>query len=187
MGLYIFIGVIVFLLLILVGMFNSLVARRNQVRNVFATCDVMMKKRYDLIPNLVSTVKGYAAHERELFEGITAARAKAMDSGAAGGERVLADNALTGMLSRLFAVVENYPNLKASDNFLHLQRTLNEVEEQLSAARRAYNASVTDYNNAVEMFPTNLIAGTFGFAREPFFEIPDTQRTAPNVADTLNS
>ena len=171
-------AVIVFLL---VFIYNSLIAKKNQVKNVFSTIDVMLKKRYDLIPQLVETVKGYMKHERGLLEKITELRAKATSGRAGDNEKVLLDNMLTKMLGRLFVVVENYPQLKASGNFMHLQRALVELEEQLSAARRAFNAAVNDYNNAVEMFPTNIAASMMAYRRKNYFEIGEDERKKPDV------
>jgi LemA protein len=180
--------IIVGLVLLLVPaiMYNSLVAKRNQVQNVFATTDALLKKRFDLIPNLVATVKGYADHERQLLEGITRARADRGWDRISDDEKVEMDNSFRKAVSGVMVAVENYPDLKAGGNFLHLQRTLNELEEQISAARRAYNASVTDYNNAVEMFPTNIIAGMANFQRKAFFEIPVAQRQAAAVDRNAN-
>ncbi|MHC4551584.1 MAG: LemA family protein [Planctomycetota bacterium] len=175
-GLIIFGVIIVVLLVIPIGMYNSLVGKRNQVHNIFGTMDAMLKKRWDLIPNLVSTVKGYADHERSLFENITEARSKAMDGQLSENQKVGLENSFMQLLGVVRATVENYPDLKASDQFMHLQRTLNELEEQISAARRAFNAAVTDYNNAVQMFPTNIIAGMFGFKLKTLFEINADER-----------
>jgi len=130
----------------------------------------MLKKRYDLIPNLVATVKGYAAHERQTLERIAQLREQAVSPGAGPDRQRLIDGELSRLLGGLMARVENYPQLKASSNFMHLQRTLTELEEQISAARRAYNAAVQDYNNAVEMFPGNIVAGMMAFRRQDFFE-----------------
>jgi LemA protein len=177
----------VVILLVPVILYNSLIGKRNQVRNIFATTDALLKKRFDLIPNLVATVKGYADHERRLLEDITKARAGRGWDQISDNEKVEMDNAFTKAVGGVMLAVENYPDLKAGENFLHLQRTLNELEEQISAARRAYNASVTDYNNAVEMFPTNIIASMAGFQRKNFFEIPDTERQAPAVGPALNN
>lgn len=181
------IGIIVgVVLLAMVVMFNTLVGKRNQVRNIFGTLDAMLKKRWDLIPNLVSTVKGYMQHEKGLFENLTALRSRA-EQPMSPSQRVQLDNDLTRTLAAFRVTVENYPNLKASENVLHLQRTLNELEEQISAARRAYNAAVTDYNNAVQMFPSNILAGMMNFQTETLFEIPETQRQAPTVSLQNNS
>lgn len=172
-------------LLVLALMYNSLVGKRNQIQNIFGTMDAMLKKRWDLVPNLVSTVKGYADHERGLFEAVTAARSRAMEGRLDNDEKVQLDNAVSRLVGLFRATVENYPQLKASDNFLHLQRTLNELEEQISAARRAYNASVTDYNNSVEMFPTNLIAPVFGFVHKPLLEFSPESRQVPDAGQLL--
>lgn len=173
------------LLILPVLVYNSLVGKRNQIHNVFGTMDAMLKKRWDLIPNLVETVKGYAAHERGLFEAVTEARRRAMQGPVPDDDKVRLDNAVSQLVGLFRATVENYPQLKASDNFLHLHRTLNELEEQISAARRAYNASVTDYNNSVEMFPTNLIASLFGFSRKPLLEFSPESRQTPSVGPLL--
>ena len=175
----------VIMLVIPIAMYNSLVGKRNQVRNIFGTMDAMLKKRWDLIPNLVSTVKGYAEHERGLFEAVTEARAKAQSGQLNENQKIGLENSFMQLLGVVRATVENYPDLKASNNFMHLQRTLNELEEQISAARRAYNASVTDYNNAVQMFPTNIIAGMFNFQLKELFQIEATERESPEVQKLL--
>ncbi len=184
-GLMVVGAVFLLVLLVLAGMYNSLVGKRNQVHNIFGTMDAMLKKRWDLIPNLVSTVKGYADHERGLFEAVTEARARALSGQLNEQQKVGLENSFMQLLGVVRATVENYPQLKASDNFMHLQRTLNELEEQISAARRAYNASVTDYNNAVQMFPTNIIAGMFNFKEMTLFQIEAGQRETPEVGILL--
>lgn len=168
-------------LILIIGVFNSLIAKKNQVANVFSTIDVMLKKRYDLIPQIVNTVKGYMTHERSLLEQITNLRSKAASGPVADNSAVMMDNQMTKLLGQLFAVVENYPNLKASDNFMHLQRTMTELEEQISAARRAFNAAVESYNNAVEMFPTSIIASMMSYQRKTFFEIENQHRKNPDI------
>ena len=173
---WIAITIIVIVLFIPILIYNSLVGRKNQVLNVFGTIDALLKKRYDLIPNLVATVKGYMQHERTLLAEVTEMRAKAISDRISDDEKVELDNKVTKALSRVFLAVENYPDLKASDNFMHLQRTLTELEEQISAARRAYNAAVTDYNNAVEMFPTNIVASMVNYKRRKCFEISEKER-----------
>ena len=173
------------LLLIPVLMYNTLVGKRNQIHNIFATMDAMLKKRWDLIPNLVETVKGYADHERGLFEAVTEARSKAQQGKLSEDQSVGMENSFMQLLGVVRATVENYPDLKASDNFMHLQRTLNELEEQISAARRAYNASVTDYNNSVQMFPTNIIAAMFNFKEKTLFQIEAAERENPEVGNLL--
>jgi len=167
-------------LIILVVIYNGLIAKKNQVANVFGTIDVMLKKRFDLIPQLVATVKGYMKHEREVLEEITQMRTRAMQ-GISDEEQVAMDGRMTEALNRVMLAVENYPDLKASGNFMHLQRTLVELEEQISAARRAYNAAVMDYNNAVEMFPTNIVAGMMSYKTKRYFEIPPEERAAVKV------
>lgn len=173
------------ILLIPILMYNTLVGRRNQVHNILGTMDALLKKRWDLIPNLTAAVKGYADHERGLFESVASARSKAQAGQLNDEQKVELENAFMRMVGVVRAAAENYPQLKAGENFLHLQRTLNELEEQISAARRAYNASVTDYNNAVQMFPTNIIARLFGFAEKPLFEIDHDQRQVPQTGAIL--
>ncbi|MHC4665361.1 MAG: LemA family protein [Planctomycetota bacterium] len=175
------------LLAIPVLIYNSLIGKKNQVLNVFGTIDALLKKRYDLIPNLVATVKGYMQHERSLLEEVTKIRAEALSERISDNDAVELDDKLTRALSRVLLAVENYPDLKASDNFMHLQRTLTELEEQISAARRAYNAAVTDYNNAVEMFPTNIIASMMNYRRRRFFEISEKERQSVDVAKAINT
>ena len=178
-------AVLIGFLLVPILMYNTLVGKRNQIRNIFGTMDALLKKRWDLIPNLVSTVKGYADHERGLFEAVTEARSKAQKGQLNEDQQVGLENSFMQLLGVVRATVENYPDLKASDNFMHLQRTLNELEEQISAARRAYNASVTDYNNSVQMFPTNIIAGMFNFTEKPLFQIDAGERENPEVSKLL--
>ena len=151
----------------LIVAFNSLVRLRNQSREAWSDIDVQTKRRYDLIPNLIETVKGYAAHEAGVLEAVTAARAKAM--GATGDAKAEAENMLSGTLKSLFALSENYPQLKANENFLHLQQELSDTENKIQAARRFYNTNVRDLNTKIETFPTNLIAGMFGFKQMDFF------------------
>mgnify|MGYP001232486966 CR=1 FL=1 len=172
-------GIIV---VVLILMYNFLVGRKNQVENIFAGVDTQLKKRYDLIPNLVASVKEYMTHERELLEKVTALRAQAMGAGDSE-NKVELNNQLTRMLGAINIAVENYPDLKANENVMHLQATLNEVEEQISAARRAYNQSVTDYNNAIEMFQTNIMANSMGYSRKQVFEIPEVERKNVDVND----
>ncbi|MBW7991955.1 MAG: LemA family protein [Planctomycetes bacterium] len=170
----IIIGAVFFLTVVFI--YNSLIAKKNQVKNVFGTIDALLKKRYDLLPNLVATVKGYMQHEKELLTEITEVRAKAVSGRMSDDEQVVLDNKLSKMLGGIMVAVENYPDLKANQNFMQLQRTMNELEEQISAARRAYNAAVTNFNNAVEMFPTNLAASMMGYKAKKVFEISPEQR-----------
>lgn len=178
---WVIIAVIAVPVLFIVFMYNSLVGKKNRVNNTFASIDVMLKKRYDLIPNLVAAVKNYMKHEKSTLTEITELRARAVSQGISDEEKVELDNKITGAMAGLMVAVENYPDLKANQNFLQLQAAMNEVEEQISAARRAYNATVTDYNNAVEMFPTNIMASMMKYKQKPFFSIPETERANVNV------
>ena len=174
--------VLVVPVIIIIGMYNSLVSGRNHVRESWSGIDTELKRRYDLIPNLVETVKGYAAHERTVLEQVTEARTRAVASTGSPASQAKDENALVGSLKQLFAVVERYPDLKASRNFLALQNQLTETEDRIQASRRFYNANVRDYNNRCEMFPTNLIAGMFRFEPAEFFEIDAAiERAAPTV------
>jgi LemA protein len=178
---YALIVVVVLIVLIPVLMYNSLVGKRNQVDSVFSTIDVMLKKRYDLIPNLVESVKGYMSHERETLERVARLRTQALSSRTEA-EKVAVDNQIAAPLRQLMVAVEAYPQLKANENFLQLQRSLNEIEEQISAARRAFNAAVLQYNNAVQMFPTSLIAGMMRLQTRAFFETPPEERQTVKVS-----
>ncbi len=178
----IFIPIIV-VVLVLVGMYNSLVRGRNHVRESWSDIDTELKRRYELIPNLVETVKGYAKHEREVLERVVEARTRAVASTGSPAEQAQDENFLVGALRQLFALAEGYPDLKASDNFLELQRELSETENRIQAVRRFYNANVRDYNNRCEMFPTNMMASMFGFQQAEFFEVVSaTERTTPHVS-----
>lgn len=174
-------GIVVVVLLIGIGMYNSLIGKKNIVENAFASIDTILKKRYDLIPNLVAAVKQYMEHERSLLENVTALRAKAMSGSISSDEAINLNNEINRAVGGIMVAVENYPDLKANQNFLDLQRSLNEVEEQLSAARRAFNAAVTDFNNAIEMFPTNIVAGMMHYTQRQLFEIPESERENPDV------
>jgi LemA protein len=184
MDLLTIVGIVVLLVVILVPIliYNSLVRKKNQVENAFAGIDAMLKKRYDLIPNLVAAVKQYMVHEAGTLTEITNLRAKATSGTLSTDETVDLNNRLGKALGGIMVAVENYPDLKASENFQQLQRSLNEVEEQLSAARRSFNASVTDLNNAVEMFPSNIVAGIMGFKVQKLFEAVEIERQTPDVA-----
>lgn len=177
--------VIVVVLLTPFILYNSLVGKRNQVKNIFATTDALLKKRFDLIPNIVATVKGYADHERSLLEDVTKARSGSDWNRISDDDKVDIDNVVSKAVGGMRLAVENYPDLKANENFMHLQRTLNEIEEQISAARRAYNASVTDYNNSVEMFPTNIIASMANFTQKRLFEATDSEKQNVNTKEML--
>jgi LemA protein len=170
------------ILALVVGMYNSLVSGRNHVAESWSGIDTELKRRYDLIPNLVETVKGYATHERQVLEMVIEARTRAVASTGSPASQARDENMLVGALKQLFAVVEGYPNLKANGNFLALQNQLTETEDRIQAARRFYNANVRDYNNRCQMFPTNLLAGMFHFQPAEFFEIDSAlQRQAPAV------
>lgn len=185
--LLIIIAVIVILGLIVMSMYNGLIRKKNEVANAFGGMDVQLKKRYDLIPNLISTVKQYMNHERELLTKVTELRTKAMDAGLSDESKVDLDNQITHAMKGIMVAVENYPDLKANQNFLNLQRTMNEVESQISASRRAYNAAVTDFNNGVQMFPTSIMAGMMKLTTKKVFEIPDVERQNYNAKDLFNS
>lgn len=163
--------------------FNGLVRRRNRTKEAWSEIDVELKRRRDLIPNLVETVKGYAAHEQGTFEAVTAARAGAVTVGATGDPARIApaENALSASLRSLFAVAENYPQLRAVESFLQLQEQLTATEDKLEYARRYYNTSARDYNIALQTFPRNLLAGTLGFRAVGFFETAETDRAVPQV------
>ncbi len=183
---YIIIGVVVILLLFFAGTYNSLVRLRNGVKNAWAQIDVQLKRRHDLIPNLMETVKGYMKHERETLEAVTNARNLAQKAiGTGVGAQSKAEAGLSGALSRLLAVVENYPDLKANQNFLALQEELTSTENKISFSRQFYNDSVLNYNNKTHMFPSNIIAGMTGFKAGEFFEVTVAEeRVAPKVSFT---
>lgn len=172
-------------LLLAIGIYNSLIGKKNRADQAESGIDVMLKKRYDLIPNLVDTVKGYAEHERTLLEDITALRAEAMSGGVSTQRSAELDSAMTMALGRLMVAVEAYPDLKANQNFLQLQASLNEIEQQLSAARSTHNAAVTDLNIAIETFPSNLVAGAMGLSRRPLFEAESMAQEVPDVGAML--
>lgn len=180
------IGIGGFILVVFVIIYNSLVSRKNQVENAFASIDVYLKKRGDLIPNLVNTVKGYMNHEQAIFTEITKLRAQAQDSHLGSNERVDIENKITDSIGQIMIKSEAYPDLKAGENFLMLQRSMNEMEEQLSASRRAFNASVTDYNNGVESFPNSIVAGMLGYKRKNVFTIPSESRPAMEQRPDIN-
>ncbi len=181
---YVIVGIVALLLLFFVLMYNGLVRLRNQTRNSWAQIDVQLKRRHDLIPNLVETVKGYMGHERETLEAVTNARNLAQGAVGTGvGNQSKAEAELSGALSRLLAVVENYPDLKANQNFLALQEELTSTENKISFSRQYYNDSILGYNNKIQMFPSNLIAGMTGFTPGDFFEVAvAAEREAPKVS-----
>ncbi|MDO8524459.1 MAG: LemA family protein [bacterium] len=181
MTMLIILGVIVLLVAIVVIFYNSLVSLKNRAQEAWADIDVQLKRRYDLIPNLVNVVKGYATHERELFEKVTQARANAIGAQSVA-DKAEAENVLSGTLKSLFAVSENYPDLKASVNFLELQRELTDTEDKVQAARRFYNANVRDLAIKIESFPSNIVAKIFNFKKMDLFEIAEpAQKEAPQV------
>ena len=194
-GLVVVLGLAALLLMFVVGIYNKLVRLRNRFKNAFAQIDVQLKRRYDLIPNLVETAKGYMKHERETLEAVIAARNQASaandrassDPSDAGAIRGLAgaEGALTGALGRLFALVESYPDLKANQNMMQLSEELTSTENKVAFSRQAYNDSVMTYNTAREVFPANIVAGTFNFAEAQLFEVQEeAQREAPKVSFT---
>ena len=163
---------LVVLVAFVIGLYNRLVTLRNRVDNAWAQIDVQLRLRYDLIPNLVETVKAYAAHEKETFEKVIAARSSAMGAQSVA-EHSQAENMLSGTLKSLFALAENYPDLKANQNFMMLQEELSGIESKIAYARQFYNDSVMSFNTAIQMFPANLLAGMFGFADREYFEIEE--------------
>lgn len=183
---YIFLVLIVIVLIFIIITYNSLIAKRNDVKNIYASVDVQLKQRYDLIPNLVASVKAYLSHEKEVLENVTRLRQNAMSS-TSDKEKFDFNNQLSSALGGLNVTIENYPTLKANENILNLQKALKDCEEQISAARRAYNSAVTIYNNACEMFPSNLIANWFKFEKAEVFEAKEQERATPNVKDLFNS
>lgn len=173
--------VVAVLVLWLIACFNGLIRTRNQAQEAFSDIDVQLKRRYDLIPNLVESVKGYMTHEASVFEKVTQARTQAMT--ATGSAKAGAEDQLSGALKSLFAVAENYPQLKANENFLSLQSELTDTEDKIQAARRFYNGMVRDLSNKIQAFPSNIIAGMFGFKKMDFFggDMTDTERQPVKV------
>ncbi len=179
--LWVILGIVFLAVFSLVGLFNSLVGLRNQVKNAWSQIEVQLKRRHDLIPNLIETAKGYMKHERETLDSITNARSRAMGAGSVG-EKSQAEGALSGALSKFLIAVENYPDLKANQNFLALQEELSSTENKIAFARQNYNDQVLFYNNKIQMFPSNLVAGAFHFAAEESFEVADKiEKEVPKV------
>ncbi|NCF74976.1 MAG: LemA family protein [Xanthomonadaceae bacterium] len=179
--LWIVLGAIVIVIIWLVAVYNGLIKSKNRTEESWSDIDVQLKRRYNLIPNLIETVKGYAAHERELFEKVTKARTVAMGANTTG-EKAQAENMLSGTLKSLFAVAENYPNLKANENFAKLQDELSDTENKIQAARRFYNGNVRDFNIKLQVFPTNVIAKQLGFNKKDFFGIEnEEEKEVPKV------
>lgn len=181
------VAVLGFFALVLVLMYNGLVGKKNQVENAFSSVDVQLKQRHDLIPNLVATVKNYMSHERGTLEELTRLRSQAMAGGLSPEERAKVENQIGKHMSGIMVAVENYPQLKADTSFVHLQKSLNEVEAQIAAARRTYNAAVTDFNNALEMFPTSFMANAMGYKRAQVLVAEEAERKNINVAGLFNS
>ncbi len=180
--LIVILGIILILAIWLVSIYNALVRLRNQVKNGWSQIDVQLKRRHDLIPNLIETVKGYMTHERETLENITAYRSQAMEASTVG-EKAKAEGLLGGALGQLQIAVEAYPDLKANQNFLSLQEELTSTENKISFARQSYNDQVLGYNNKIQMFPSNIVAGMFSFREEEFFELEDpSEKEVPKVS-----
>lgn len=177
--------VAVLLIVWLISLYNNLVRLRNNRENAFANIDVQLKQRYDLVPQLVSTVKGYAAHEKEVLTKVTEARSAAMNAQSID-DKIKADNLLTSALQGLKVSLEAYPELKANQNFLQLQTEIADIENKLAAVRRFFNSATREYNNAVQTFPGNLIAGMFGFRKETMYEVAADQRAAVEKAPDIN-
>jgi LemA protein len=175
------VGFVVLILLIVVVLYNNLIQAKNAVDNAYFSMDVMLKKRYDLIPQLVDTVKGYMHHEKDLLLQLTAMRQQVITGNLATNEKVELDNKISKALQGIFVSFENYPQLKASENFLKLQGAINETEEQLAASRRFYNASVNEYHNKIEMFPSNIVASRMGLKHKTFFSIAEELKQVPQV------
>lgn len=175
------IAIALVLFLVFVSFYNRLVRSRNGVDNAFASVDVQLKQRCDLVPKLVDSMKAYMTHERGTLDELTRLREKASATGASADERIALDQQMSGLMRGLMVRAEAYPDLKASETVTLLQRSLNEVEAQIAAARRTYNAAVTAFNNAIEVFPANLLAGPLGFSRRPLFEASTDERAVPGI------
>lgn len=175
-ALWIILAVLVILIFVIISMYNGLIRLKNRVDEAWSDIDVQLKRRYDLIPNLIETVKGYASHERETLEKVVQARniAMSMKDGSDIEGKLKAENALSETLKSIFALSENYPDLKANQNFLELQRELSDTENKIQASRRFYNGNVRDFNTKLQVFPTNIIAKQLGFSSRKFFEIEDS-------------
>jgi len=174
-------GIAVLIVFMGISYYNRFIKKKNKVEDGWSGIDVQLKRRYDLIPNLLETVKGYATHEKEIFDNVADARARALGAGGRG-EQIAAENQLTGALRSLFAIVENYPDLKANSNFQQFQSQLTKIEDEIQMSRRYYNATVREFNTSIAVFPANIIAGAFNFEPYQFFELEDhSQREAPKV------
>src|SRR5712691_2213411 len=183
MSAIIFLVILVVIAVVLIGMYNALVQLRVRADSAWSDIDVQLKRRHDLIPNLVETVKGYAAHEKGTFENIAKLRSQAMQA-TSPADKAAAENQLSGALKSLFAVAENYPELKASEEFTQLQQQLSQLEDDIQNSRRYFNAVVRDFNTKIQSFPTNILAGMFGFTPKQFFEAPATERENVEVKFT---
>jgi LemA protein len=172
--------IIIVLAILIVGMYNNLIGARNKVKNAWSQINVQLKRRADLVPNLVETVKGYAKHEKTVFQDVTEARSGLINARTVE-ENAEANNMLTDALKSLFAVAENYPELKANENFLELQHQLEETENKIAYSRQFYNDTVLMYNNKIQMFPSNIVANQFNFTEAEFFEIEESSRSVPKV------
>ena len=184
-ALIVIIAIVVILAIWCVSIYNNLVRMRNNRENAFANIDVQLKQRHDLIPQLVATVKGYAAHEKEVLESVTAARAAAMGATSIN-DKIQAENQLTSALAGLKVSLEAYPDLKANQNFLQLQGEISDVENKLAATRRFFNSATKELNNAVQTFPSNIFANMFGFHTEPMFEVPKEERSTYDKAPEIS-
>lgn len=189
MPLLILLGLVAILVIWAIAIYNGLISKKNGVEYAYSSIDVMLKKRRDLIPNLVSAVKEYMSHEKELLTKVTELRSQIIkaEEGGSDHERFDLENKLSGLLGQVKVAVEAYPDLKANQNFLQLQGSLNEVEEQISAARRAFNGAVYEFNNAIEMFPSNIIAGMMKLQRKDSFEIPPEERENVDVGNLFKA
>lgn len=183
----ILISLLIVLSVYVIAIYNGIIRHRNVIDKAFASIDVMLKKRHELIPNLVNAVKGYMNYEKNTLQEIVELRNSANNKDLPSGQMLMIENAITQSIGKILVRVEDYPDLKASENFLQLQQALNEAEEQLSASRRFYNAAVTQYNNSIQVFPNNMIAHRFGFAKRPVFESNHNERQAVDINQKFNS
>lgn len=180
--LIIIIVLIVLIVILLISIYNGLIRRRNEVENAFGGMDVQLKKRYDLIPNLIASIKQYVKHEQETLNSLTKLRTSALNPNLSMNEKVDIDNRISDGINNIILSVESYPDLKASENFIHLQKSLNEIESQISAARRTFNAIVTDYNNGIQIFPNSIFASMMNMERKEVFVIPQVERENVDVS-----
>jgi len=185
MGSWIALGIVAFIVVVFIGIYNRIVALRQRRKNAFSDVDIQLKMRYDLVPNLVETVKGYAAHEKGVLEKVTEARASAMNAGSIA-DRSKAEGQLGAAMMNLMAVSENYPQLKADANFRDLQAQLSDVENKIAAARRFFNNATNEYNTAIQQFPAVILARMAGYGEEPFFELDDAEKTAVKDAPKVS-